>query len=224
MGNLLKIFHSPREVFQSVDQSPHWVAPLVLVVVITLVMTAVILPTVVRPNTMEMLRSRLEGSEEQLEQALRMMSGSRFYVMGMVSALVTSPLKMLAQAGIFALILPLLGGKVDFRKILGATAYSAVVSAFGGVVKGGIMLGTRSMEAYTNFNLFLPSLAKDSYLYRLFTAIDFFTIWSLVLFGLGLSIVGKIDRGKSHLVVFVLWFALIFVFSYFAGIIRRLGG
>jgi len=207
-----------------VDESPHWAMPFVTVVVVTLIVTAVLLPTVIQPSTVEGMRSKFEGPEEHLENMLKFMSGPRFYALGTVSALFTTSLKMLAQAGIFSLLLLPLGGQVSFRKILGVTAYSDVVSAFGGVVAAGIMLATKSRQAYTNLNLFFPWAEKDTYLFRLLSAVDFFTIWSLVLFGLGLSVVGKIERRKTYVLVFSLWFAFILLLSFLGGIRAQFGG
>ncbi len=224
MGSLAKVFYSPTEVFQGVDESPHWVMPFLTVLVLTLILTAVLLPTVIQPNAIETARSRLGGAEEQMEGAFKFIGGSGFYAVTLVSAGFGSALKIIAQAGIFALLLLLLGGEVNFRKILGVTAYSGVIGAVGGFVTGGIMIATKSLQAATNLSLFAPGLEKKTFLFKFLSGVDFFTIWSLLLFALGLSVVGKIDKRKSYILVFLLWFVLIAVFSLVPGIKGRFGG
>ena len=202
MGSLVKIFHSPREVFEKVDEKPNWLLPFLTIILVSLILTIVLLPTVIQPAAVEGVESRFQGNDQGLERAMKWVSGPLFYVVTLGSVLFTAPLKILAQAGILALFLLLLHGQVRFPKVLAVTSYSALISILGGIVKGGIMLGTKSTEVYTNLTLFLPFVEKDTFLYRLLSQVDFFTIWSLVLFGLGLSIVGKIERRKSYILIF----------------------
>lgn len=223
MGSLAKVFYSPKELFQKVDESPRWVMPFLVVVILTLVITAVLTPTVIQPSVLEGMRSRLEGSEEQLEGPLKFMSGPRLFIVTMVSVLVVTPVRMLAQAGVFALFLLFLRGEVNFRKILGVTAYSNVIGVVGGVVKLPLMLAKKSVEVWTNLNLFFP-LAKDTFLFRFFSRIDFFTIWSLLIFALGLSMVGKVERKKGYILVFSLWLVAVVLLSLFGKFRARFGG
>lgn len=222
MSSLVKIFHSPKEVFQRVDEKPNWVLPFLTVILVTFIITAVLLPTVIQPAAAKGVQSKY--SDEALERAMKWVSGPRFYTMSLVSVLISTPIQMLAQAGILSLFVLLLHGEVKFPKVLAVTSYSAVISALGGIVKGGIMLAMKTVEVYTNLSLFLPFVEKDTFFYRLLTKVDFFTIWSLVVFGLGLSIVGRIEKKKSYILIFSLWIALILVGSFLGGLGARFSG
>lgn len=224
MGSLAKIFHSPKEVFEKVDEKPNWLLPFLTVIFVSLIVTAVLLPTVLEPAAVEGVQSKYGNSEEVLERAMKWVSGPRFYAMTLAAVLISTPIQMLAQAGILSLFLLLLHGEVKFQKLLAVTSYSALISVLGAIVKGGISLGTKSTEVYTNLSLFLPFVEKDTFLYRLLTRVDFFTIWSLVVFGLGLSIVGRIEKKKSYILIFSLWIALVLAGSLLGGLQATFSG
>ncbi len=209
MGSLLQVFFSPRELFSRVDAKPDWVLPFVTVTAVTLVLTLVLLPTVIRPYTMEKLESGLRGTDEQQERIREIVGGPILYISSIASALFLTPAKLLIIAGVYTLIILPAPGEGKYRKMLSVTSYSALISILGGVVGGATMMAKKSLEISLSLSLFFPFVERSCFLFRLLSQMNFFTIWSLVVFGIGLSVVGRMSVKKSWALVFALWLIVI---------------
>jgi hypothetical protein len=59
--------------------------------------------------------------------------------------------------------------------------------------------------APTNVGSFLSVGETNAALYRLATALDFTTIWTMVLMGIGLAIVAGVKRSSGYIAVFGWW-------------------
>ncbi len=64
--------------------------------------------------------------------------------------------------------------------------------------------------APTNLGAFLNPLDTNPALYKLATALDFTTIWSMVLLGIGIAIVAGVKRSSGYIAVFG-WWAIIVI-------------
>ncbi len=65
--------------------------------------------------------------------------------------------------------------------------------------------------APTNLGAFLSPQDTNPALYKLATSLDFTTIWYLVLFGIGLSIVAGVKRSKGYIAVFGWWAVVVLI-------------
>lgn len=221
MSSLLQVFFSPKELFVRLEEKPNWVLPFVTVIVVTLAVTIVLLPTVIRPFTLEKMESRFEGSDEQLQKMRDIVAGPVLYGTSIASAVFGTGAKMLIIAGIYTLITLPLPGERRYRKLLSVTSYSALISVLGGIVGAAIMVARKSLEVSLSLNLFFPFVEKDTFLFRLLKQANFFTIWSLLVFALGLSIICKMNIKKSYVLVFALWIVALLVGAALGGLGAR---
>jgi hypothetical protein len=221
MSSLLQVFFSPRQLFDRVDAKPEWVLPFVTVVVVTLVLALILLPTVIRPYTLEKLESSLHGAGEQQERIRELVGGPVLYVSSLASALFVTPAKLLIIAGVFTLVILPVPGEAKFQKMLSVSSYSALISVLGGVVGAATMIAKKSLEVSLSIGLFFPFLEKSNFLFRLLSQMNFFTIWSLVVFGIGLSVVGKMSAKRSWLLVFALWVVVIVLAAFLGALGMR---
>lgn len=107
------------------------------------------------------------------------------------------------------------GGKATFGSIFTVWMYAGLP----GLIKtllGVVVLFTGGAPetfnlanfAPTNVGSFLSVTETNPALYRLATALDVTTIWTMVLMGIGLSIVAGVKRSSGYIAVFG-WWALI---------------
>jgi hypothetical protein len=65
--------------------------------------------------------------------------------------------------------------------------------------------------APTNLGAFLDPVETNKVLYSLASSVDIVTIWTLVLLGMGTSIVADTKRGSGYIAVFGWWIVVVLI-------------
>jgi hypothetical protein len=161
-------------------------------------------------------------SEEKLAQAppaQREMT-MKFTQYGMEGGFAATPIIILAIGAVISLVLWGtinfgFGGKATFPTIFVAWMYAGLP----GIIKfllGAIVIFAGTAPESFNLNNFAPTsigaflnpLETNAALYKLASALDLTTIWSLALLGIGIATVAKVKRGSGYIASFG-WWALI---------------
>ncbi|RKY95994.1 MAG: hypothetical protein DRQ06_02480 [Candidatus Hydrothermota bacterium] len=205
IGSMFKSLVSPTEAMREVDENPSPWAPFWFVVLFALVVFFLTFSL----NKVEIIRQAAERVKElppeQREAAMKTLRPGIMMLYGVLGVIITVPLKMLAQAAIFQRFLPLVGGEAPFSKVLTVVTFANFISTLGNLAKVPVMLLSKTAEVHFDLSLLLGNPETKGYLYRLFTQIDIFTVWSLIVLGIGLSVTGKVERKKAYQVTFGLW-------------------
>jgi hypothetical protein len=201
------IFISPRETFEALDRKPTWLVPFIIIAVMTLGMTLL-----TRDIGMQDMMAKFQASEmpqEQIDKITAQTQGIGKYIQ-----MVLIPVATLAIWAIFAGILmfcgnTLLGGSAKFKKLFSMISWSSFVGALAILVNTAIILSKGTTQGVTTSLAVLmpvPGLSdKPSLFYRLLSKFDLFTIWSLILWTIGLSVIYKFTMKKSAGLVVALW-------------------
>lgn len=214
------IFVAPRRVFLGLEERPGWVAPFVVVLVV-LSLSAALTVSFTREAILTRQREvRLEQglTEPQIQQSERVLSGPIPVLSAGISTAIITGLLFLVAAGIYNLLVPLLGGTSSFRKVFSVFSYSALVLIPGSVLKVILAGVTRSPWVTTSLALFTPFLDRTSFGYRFLAGIDLFSIWHLVIFASGIAITNRLKRERSYPLVFSLWLIFILIAGVVGGI------
>jgi len=191
------VFHSPGSTFADIVRKPTWLAPLLVLVASAVLFTEAMLWKV---GMDRIIRMSLEQSPrtaqmtpEQVEQA-----ATQFARIGAISAHVGAflgtPLFLLIVAGLGLLIVNAIFGKdLDFPVAFSVTCYSYLPSILASPM-GLAMIFLGDVERFnpqnptpTNPGFFLNPLETAKPLYSLASSIDVFTVWFLILLGIGFS-------------------------------------
>jgi hypothetical protein len=204
---LAGIFISPRETFEALDRKPTWLVPFIIVVAAVLVMTVL-----TRDIGMQDMLARFEASDmpqEQIDRIVEQSQGPGRYIQ-----MVVIPVFMIAAWCFFAGILlftgnTILGGKTTFKKLLSMVSWSSLIGLLSAAIHTALVItkGT-SQGVTTSLALVLADPepgAKPSFLFRLLSKFDFFTIWEMVLWAIGTSVLYRFSMKKSAGMVAVLW-------------------
>jgi hypothetical protein len=201
------IFISPRETFEALDRKPTWLVPFIIIVVMTLGMT-VLTRDIGMQDMMAKFQAR-EMPQEQIDKIAAQSQGIGKYI-----GYVMIPVATLAIWAIFAGVLlfcgnTLLGGSAKFKKVFSMMSWSSLVGALAIIVNTAIILSKGTTQGVTTSLAVLlpvPGLSdKPSLLYRLISKFDLFTVWSLILWMIGLSVIYKFTMKKSAGLVIALW-------------------
>lgn len=218
--NFLDIYFSPSKYFTRTKEKPKWLIPIIIIVVFSILLTIVVLSTFSPEQRIAQLREQ-NMSPEQIERAQHFMSGPFVMISGIVSALIMIPASLLIISLVFNFLLPLIGSTGVFLTTFSLIVGAGLVRIPAIIIKAILIFIKKTPFVHTSFALFFPMLSKNSYFFRLMSKLDFFTIWELVLIGMGLKIVYNLKDKRSYYIVFGVWLLYIIITSIFAG---RMGG
>jgi hypothetical protein len=216
-SRLTGVFFEPAKTFADVAARPGFWAPLILVIVVSLVFMVLFGQHV---GWERMMRHQFETNSraaqmtpEAREQAIQMQV--KFAPIGTyVFILVIFPLFWLAWA---AVLLGIVKGMMSAQVRLKQTFAIICYAGMPGVIMGLLMIAVMFLKPPDDFNLqnplvfnpgaFMDPLTTPKFLYSLATALDLFRIWSLVLIGIGLKAAGgkQLSMGGAMTAAFLPW-------------------
>ena len=221
-GRLLKVFASPTEVFEDIRRRPTWIAALLVLLVVAvgqvMVQAHYTDALATAEQTLEMMgidevpREQLEARTAAQEETrhLRAAGSSVVFVLGWI-----------VSAALFFLLLKLFGSEVGFAPVFSTTLHAAVppvtvraVLLSGLLVHRGQQLTSMEIGRLLKSNLaaFLDPGAP-LWMVTLAGSLDLFLVWRIVLLAIGLSVVGRVSRGKGAAAAVVVWGAFIAVMT-----------
>jgi hypothetical protein len=124
--------------------------------------------------------------------------------MSAVGAFVFMPIVCLFFAGLYFVIFnAILGGTATFKQVLAVVAHSQVISAVGAAIGSPIqmMQGTMNIAGPFNLGVLVQFLDENSFLARLLGSTNVFTIWGLLVLGIGLGVLYKRSGMKIGIVL-----------------------
>jgi hypothetical protein len=194
---LLGIFISPAETLADVARKPDFIAPLIATVLGTVAVTETMLwkigmERIVRISIEQSGRAS-SMSPDQMDQAVH--QGARIGgIFAHVGGVVGAPIGLLIIAGLGLLIVNLIfGAQAKFKTIFSLVCYVDLVSLLGALMAVAVILFgdpdhyNPQNPVPANIGFFLNPREISKPLYSLASSADIFTIWILILLGIGLS-------------------------------------
>ena len=131
-----------------------------------------------------------------------------------IGTLIATPIAMfiyLFIAAALCLVLgKALGSLLSYGQALAIMAYAGLVALPQQVVGALLISAKKTAEIQMGLGLFLSEEAMQSFGGRFLAGIDPFSVWWTVIIGLGLSIVGNLDRSRAYIgaiVLSLIWIA-----------------
>jgi hypothetical protein len=214
---LLGIFISPGETLADVARKPGFWAPLIAVVLATVAVTETMLwkigmERIVRIS-MEQSGRASSMSPDQMDQAVR--QGARIGgIFAHLGGVLGAPIGLLIIAGLGLLIVNLIfGAQAKFKTVFSLVCYVDLVSLLGALMAVAVILFgdpdhfNPQNPVPANIGFFLNPREVSKPLYSLASSADIFTIWILILLGIGLSKAtgGKVKPSSISLVYAGFW-------------------
>jgi hypothetical protein len=221
------VLFAPAETFQNIVRRPDILGPLLLIVIIGYISTAIIIPKIDFTSMMEQQAAQMRKqnpnmSDEQLAQMERITSAS-VKVMSWVL-----PLLMVAWyaivAGVLLLAFRLLGGEGNFAQAFSVTLYAWMPMVLLSILTTIIVLARGTFDPVTAATLvksnpaFLVDMKEQPILFSLLSSLDLFTIWTIALLIVGFATMARVSKAKAAAIVLSLWIALIVVKLGFAAL------
>ena len=208
LSGMTSIFTSPGAVAREMAERPHWLIPLVVVLIVTLgasILTHRYQMEYQRPAVEKVLRDA-GASEEDIEARFES-TPTRKVVGGAAAAAFVVVFMMLIPALILNGISTVTGEKAGFVKIFSFMTYASLILALGQLVRLPLVLVKGSVNVRTSIAAFTPSVTIESPLGTLLNSLDIFSIWMLIAVCVGFGVLARISINKSAAIVCALWAA-----------------
>lgn len=220
LDKVMNIFMSPREAFESINQKPTWLVPLIILIVSLWIMQYFTMDIQFH-DQMEIMRVRALQNPDapQFDPSQGPQSGTVMTVMK-VAPFVVAPIMMaimfLILTGVFLLTgNSILGGDAKFKNVFSVVAWTSLVGALGVLVKMAFILAKDTVIGITTspaILLKMPEIGKGApILYRLLLRFDIFAVWQNILYIIGFSVIYKFSTKKSAIMVCSLWLIYILI-------------
>jgi len=196
VGRILRVFYAPSETFEAVAEqrsAADWLLPTFIVAAVVFVSTYITSPIYMAETMEQMQQQEQSGAMEGTGDAI------------LISTLIAAPVMMFVMlfigAAIYLLVGKLLGGLLGYGQCLAIVAYTSLIAILQHVVKTPLVLANETMNVQIGLGMFLSEEARKNFGGALLSSIDPFIVWMIVIAGLGLSIVGQIERSRAYTAV-----------------------
>ena len=212
------VLFAPAETFRDIARRPDILVPLILLLVIGFVTTALIIPRMDFEAAFreQMASQNSKMSDADLERAAKM--GSAFGKVMAWTGPIWGILIWMIIAGVLLLAHRLFGGEGNFKQALSTVLYSWIPLTINGIVTGivavarGGEIDPTSMQTLVKSNpAFLVDMKENPILFAVLSSLDVFTIWTLILLVIGFATLSRLSRARSAAIIISLWLVTVVV-------------
>ncbi|MFZ0392168.1 MAG: Yip1 family protein, partial [Calditrichia bacterium] len=214
---IIGIFTNPRPVFEYLRSHPDYITPLLIVIAASIIANVLIYDLAL-DQRVERIEQNDRLPDEQRDAMIENINSSRYGMKRIIFSYVFPPLGVIIVFAIVSAIFLLigntiLGGKARFVQVFSAYSYSALIMAIAAnIVLIPLMLARQSIDVNASPTIFMPASMENSALYRFLGSFDIFTIWFLVVFGIGFAVIYRFSQLKGLATVFTTWLIYIIIF------------
>jgi hypothetical protein len=224
---LLDTFTAPSKTFNDIKRGNRsWWLPFLIMVVFGYIFFAGITQKIGWSQVAQNAIHMNPKAEEQMSQLPKDQLDMRmkFTAYAMEGSFAAAPVLILAILALASLVLWgtinfAFGGKATFGSIFAVYMYASLPGLIKTILGTVVLYLGMAPESFnlnnfapTNLGAFLSPTDTNAALYKLATAIDFTTIWSMVLLAIGIAIVAGVKRSSGYIAVFG-WWAVIVICS-----------
>jgi len=214
------IFSAPSRTFEDIKRGNRsWWMPYLIMIVIGYIFFAAVTTKIgwnqVAQNAIHM-NPKAEERMQQAPPAQRdmTMKVTQYFTEGAVAA---SPVILLIAVAVMSLVLWgtinfAFAGKAKFPGIFAVLMYGSLPGILKTLLGTVVIYAGMAPESFnirnfapTNLGAFLNPLETNPGVYAIASAIDFTTIWTLVLVSIGVAIVAGVKRSSGYIAVFGWW-------------------
>lgn len=205
---LIRVFTDPATVFENVRLQPDWLLPLLITLVIS-VGFSLVTQDLMLDFQKEAIYENSLIPEELKDTAIEQMenkSPMRLNIESIGGSVINIFVVYLIAAGAFLVVGNfILGGKASFKQLFSLVSWTGLIGGLELLVKLPLALSKGSLHVYTSLALLMDLSQKKTPLFMILDAIDIFTIWKIVLWSMGMSIIYQFSKAKGYTAIVSLY-------------------
>ncbi|MEL6823913.1 MAG: Yip1 family protein [Calditrichota bacterium] len=227
---ILSVFSQPTALFRYLRDKPDVIVPIVITIIVAIASSFITYDAQIdkQVELYENMNSEI-FTEAQKDEAIDQLENSRYGLQRHLAIWGITPLGALAGMLILSVLLwfvgrVLLGGESSFAQTFSMFGYASLFyTLLGSIVK----LPTMAMQNTVDIDFSIARLLEKDYgsaLYRFLSGFDPFTIWTIILLGIGIAVINRFSIKKGMIVMGVLWLVFLLVFNVgIMGLFNRMG-
>ena len=200
LARITGVARRPRYTFSAVVARPRWAGLLATLTVASFATAAALLSTEVGRQALvdQWERTALAfGRPVDAAAYAEMQDLSRYAVPYAAStAVARGPFAALALAALLYGVFTARGARASFRQVLAVVVHASVILTLRDVIAAPISYVRESIASPVTLVTFLGTLDEASPFARFFALIDLFVVWWMVVLGIGLAVLYRMERGK----------------------------
>ncbi len=227
---IIGVFFRPAKVFESLRRKPDIVVPLILVAVVTVVVSNLVVDIAINDQIRQIEQNETIPDDQKdliIDRMEASRTGSSRFLYTSIIPVLTTMIVLLVVTGVFLGIGNfVLGGAAGFKQMFSIYLYAYLILAIAGnLVKVPLWLTQKTLKVQTSLAILLPTTQNKTTLYTILSNFDVFTLWFLVVFGIGFATLYRFSQQKGIAVVFSTWLTWVLVKVALGGLLlSRIGG
>lgn len=225
MQTFINIFTTPTKAFESLNEKPTWLVP-VLIMIIAFIAFQYLTMDYSLDYQIKVMEAK-DAPQERIDMVKEQMQGGLKYA-GMITMLIFIPLATVVFAavllGLSKITIP---EGITFKKALSIVSWSGMIGLISLALTLLLVLSKGTMHGIAidlSAILTQPAIGESvPLLNRILSKIDPFVIWQLVLWVIGLKVMGKTTNQKATIPVAIAWGIWIVLSVSLAGVFQNFG-
>lgn len=215
----INLFNSQTALFENIKVYPDWLVPVFIMIVVTII-------TIISTTDLqiEMQKEFIDNSEMIPEERKNDMLDNlenqgivKAKVVPAIGGAVTIFLSYAIIAGAFLLFGNFIyGGQASFKQMFSLTSWGSLIGLVEMAVKLPLILSKGTLKVFTSLAVFMETSESKTVIFKVLDAFNIFSIWKIIVFSIGFSIIYKMSRGKSYaaiITLYVIYIAIAIGFS-----------
>ncbi len=208
VDTVVKVFTDPQKAFEQVKAKPTWLLPILISIIVGLAFTYL-----TQDIQAEMQRDFIMESEryteEQKDMILENMENPGAFMKNVMPALGVVVWSFVAPLGIALGMLIfgnfIFGGQSTFKMNFVVAAWAGLIGALEALIKLPLVLAKGSMHVYTSLAVFMDPSEFKTVTFGILNLVDIFSIWKIIVYAIGFSVIYKFARNKGYITLVVLY-------------------
>lgn len=208
ISKISKIITDPQTVFENIRLRPDWLFPVMIALLVTIAFSFLISDIMLEFQKEAIYENTLIPEEykdiaiEQMENKTPM----RRNIETLAGSLLQIFIVYLVGAGVFLLVGNFfMGGQAKFKQVFSMFSWVGLIGVLEMLLKLPLILTKGSMHVYTSLAVLMDVADNKTVLFQLLNAFDVFTIWKVILWSMGMSIIYQFSRAKGYTAVISLY-------------------
>jgi hypothetical protein len=214
------LFTSPKALFEELENRPSWLVPMLITLFAVALFVAILWNPVMLPEQLTAIEDRPNA-----EVAATMLTTNGIYfalgfgIPGTAIALFVYSW-FVQIVGAF-----LLGGTLRYKQALSIVCHTSMLGLVAQVVRIPLAFISKSVKVSVGPGMLLPPGTAEGFAMKFLSGFlanfDLFILWQTALVALGVSVIGRVPRGKANAAIWALFVLMSLCFGLLAGISPR---